>query len=254
MKLSRKITAILLMGLLVLGLAGCGSSQKREYIHFAATAENPPFAFVNTKGFFGQYDGIDMELVKIIAVENNYMPAIENMEATRYLAALQNDQAEVAIGAITAEDESLKDAEFTHAYYDATQVGLVKEGTELSGIDDLKDKRLCVVEGFFDEKALQAAGLTFETVEKGSEAIVKLTGGDCDVVLADASLAQIYAKKNAGLTISDGDGMFAEKKYVAAVKKGNTSLAEKINAVIDAMLADGRMEEAILKYADGADS
>ncbi len=254
MKLSKKVTAILLMGLMILGLTGCGSSEKREYIHFAAMAENPPFAFVNAKGFFGQYDGIDMELVKAIAAENHYMPAIENMEVTRYTAALQNDQAEVAIGAITAEDENVKDAGFSHVYYDATQVIVAKEGDAVVSSLELKEKRICAVKGFYDEEAMQAAGLTVTVVERSSEAVDKLTGGECDVILADASLAKALEKKSEGLSVGGYESLSAGKQYVVAVKKGNTALLEKINAVIDAMLEDGRMEDAILKYADGTNS
>ena len=72
-------------------------------------------------------------------------------------------------------------------------------------------------------------GYKYESFKKGTEAIMELVNGKCDVVVIDSATAEKYVKDNEGLKIVEDNDAFEAEEYGIAVKKGNTELLDKIN-------------------------
>lgn len=232
-------------------LTACGGgSAKGDTITFGTNAEFPPFEFVTSSGVIGEYDGIDMAIAKQIAEENGMTAAVENMEFDSLLVALQNGQIDAVIAGMTATDERRETVDFSTPYYTATQVMIVKEDSDIAAATDMADKKICVVQGYTGEVCVQDMGYTYEAFKKGTEAVMELTNGKCDVVVIDSATAQKYVKDNEGLKIVEDPGAFESEEYAIAVQKGNTELLDKINKSIDKMLADGTVNELAVKYTE----
>lgn len=217
---------------------------------FGTNAEFPPFEFVAGTGVIDQYDGIDMAIAKQIAEDNGMTAAVENMEFDSLLVALQNGQIDAAIAGMTVTDERKEAVDFSVPYYTATQVMIVKEDSDIAAAADMADKKICVVQGYTGEICVNDMGYPYEAFKKGTEAVMELVNGKCDVVVIDSATAQKYVDDNEGLKIVEDADAFESEEYAVAVRKGNTALLDMINSAIEAKLADGTISALGVQYTE----
>lgn len=221
-----------------------------DTLTFGTNAEFPPFEYVASSGVIDQYDGIDMAIAKKIAEANGMTAAMENMEFDSLLVALQNGQIDAAIAGMTVTEDRKEEADFSTPYYTATQVMIVKEDSDIASAADMADKKICVIQGYTGEICVKDLGYPYEAFKKGTDAIMELVNGKCDVVVIDSATAQKYVFDNEGLKIVEDASAFESEEYAIAVKKGNTELLDKINQAIEAMLADGTVAELGAQYIE----
>jgi polar amino acid transport system substrate-binding protein len=228
------------------------ASEDGGKIVFGTNAEFPPFEFVTTEGVIDQFDGIDMAIAKQIAEDNGMTAEINNMEFDSLLVALENGQNDAVIAGMTVTPERAEAVDFSTPYYTATQVMIVPENSDIKSATDMKGKEIRVIQGYTGEVAVKELGeeYKYQSFKKGSEAILELVNGKCDVVVIDSATAQKYISDNEGLKIVEDNETFGEEQYAIAVKKGNTELLDKVNASIEKMLADGTISELSAQYAE----
>lgn len=235
---------------MMLGLTACGDGSNGGTIKFGTNAEFAPFEFVSANGVIDQYDGIDMAIAKEIAEKNGKTAVIENMEFDSLLIALQNGQIDAAIAGMTVTAERKESVDFSVSYYTATQVMIVKEDSDIAKASDMADKKICVIQGYTGETCVNEMGYPYEAFKKGTEAIMELVNGKCDVVVLDSATAKKYVSDNKGLKIVEDSEAFENEEYAIAVKKGNTELLDMINKAVSEMLADGTISSFGAKYAE----
>ena len=256
MKKFKKVLAMLLAGAMVLGFAGCGSDEKetgsadKNVIVFGTNAEFPPFEYVTSKGTIGEFDGIDIAIAQKIAEDQGKEAKINNMEFDSLLLALDNGQVDAVIAGMTVTDERKQAYDFSTPYYTATQVMIVKSDSDIQKASDMKDKKIVVIQGYTGETCGQEMGYNYEAFKKGTEAIMELVNGKCDVVVIDSATAEKFVGDNEGLKIVEDPDAFEAEEYAIAVKKGNTELLNQINASVQKMLDDGTVSELSAKYLD----
>lgn len=250
-KLVKAVVATLSAAMMVCGVAGCSKSEtgSKATLTFGTNAEFPPFEFVAKEGVIDKFDGIDMAIAKQIAEDNNMTPVINNMEFDSLLIAIENGQIDAAIAGMTVTEKRKKQVDFSKTYYEATQVMIVKEDSDIAKATDMADKKICVIQGYTGEVCVKDMGYKYESFKKGTEAVMELVNGKCDVVVIDSATAAKYVADNKGLKIVEDAEAFEGEEYAIAVKKGNTELLEKINKTIDKMLADGTIGELGDKYS-----
>lgn len=251
----KKVTLILAAVLAVCTLTACGGGSAKESgntITFGTNPEFPPFEYVTSNGVLGEFDGIDMAIAQKIGEDNGMEVKMESMEFDSLLVALQNGQIDAVIAGMTATDERRETVDFSTPYYTATQVMIVKEDSDIATAADMADKKICVIQGYTGEVCVQDMGYTYEAFKKGTEAIMELVNGKCDVVVLDSATAQKYVSDNEGLKIVEDASAFEAEEYAIAVQKDNTELLNKINASIEKMLADGTINELAVQYTEAA--
>jgi polar amino acid transport system substrate-binding protein len=219
-------------------------------ITFGTNPEFPPFEYVTANGVIDEFDGIDMAIAKQIAEENGMTAAMESMEFDSLLVALQNGQIDAVIAGMTVTDERKEAVDFSVPYYTATQVMIVKEDSDIATAADMADKKICVVQGYTGEVCVSEMGYPYEAFKKGTEAVMELVNGKCDVVVIDSATAAKYVSDNEGLKIVEDSNAFESEEYAIAVQKGNTELLDKINASIEKMLADGTISDLAVQYTE----
>lgn len=260
----KKMTKILALALSVMMLtvmfAGCNGTTadpadeateaaSEGKIVFGTNAEFPPFEFVTTEGVIGEFDGIDMAIADKIAKDNGMTAEISNMEFDSLLVALQNGQIDAVIAGMTVTEERAQTVNFSTPYYKATQVMIVKEDSTVAKAADMADKQIAVIQGYTGETCVSEMGYKYTSFKKGTDAIMELVNGKADVVVIDSATAGKYVADNEGLKIVEDAEAFASEEYAIAVAKDNTELLDKINASIEAMLADGTISEYAAQYA-----
>ena len=240
----------LLFVVMLFALVLVSAASAEDVLKFGTNAEFPPFEFITAEGVIDEFDGIDIVIAKQIAEENGMKAVIENMEFDSLLIALQNGMIDAVIAGMTATEERAEAVDFSTHYYTATQVMIVPEGSEIKSAADMADKKIVVIQGYTGEQVVQDLGFPYEAFKKGSEAILELNNGKCDVVVIDSATAAKYVADNEKLTIVEDEEAFGAEEYAIAVKKGNTELLDKINTVVEKMLEDGTISEIAAKYSE----
>ena len=234
--------------------SGCGKSESSDAnttIKFGTNAEFPPFEFISANGVIGEYDGIDMAIAKQIGEDMNATAQIENMEFDSLLLALENGQVDAVIAGMTIDPDRQKSVDFSTPYYVATQVMIVKEDSDIKTAADMEGKRIVVIQGYTGETCVQKLGFEYEAFKKGTEAVMELMNGKCDVVVIDSATAEKFVGDNEGLKIVTDENTFEDEEYGIAVKKGNEELLKQINASVERMLEDGTIAQLAIDYTEG---
>ena len=257
MKMIKMATALILTVGMIASLAACGGgssapAEEKEKIVFGTNAEFPPFEFINSKGgVIGEFDGIDMAIAKQIGDDLGAEVSINNIEFDSLLIALDNEQIDAIIAGMTITEDRKESVDFTTPYYNATQVMIIKKGTEITKAADMKDKKIAVIQGYTGETCVKKLGFDYVSFKKGPDAIMDLINGKSEVVVIDSATAQKYVNDNEGenLVIVEDNEEFAAEEYGIAVKKGNTELLNKLNAEIEEMVKDGTIANLADQYA-----
>lgn len=234
--------------------AACGGkeqeNEEKNELVFGTNAEFPPFEYVVSNGVIDKYDGIDMAIAKQIAEDNGMTAKIENMEFDSLVLALENGQVDAVIAGMTITPEKAEEVDFSVPYYTAKQVMIVREDSDIATASDMADKKIVVIQGYTGQTCVENLGYEFEAFKKGSEAVMELVNGKCDVVVIDSATAQKYVGDNEGLKIVEDAAAFDSEEYGIAVKKGNTELLEKINTVLTKMIENGTINELSAQYSE----
>ena len=252
-KTLKHLTLTLAVAALLLSLTACGkkAGDDSNILKFGTNAEFAPFTFVSGgKGVVDGFDGIDICILKRICEDNGFTPAVENMEFDSLLIALENKQVDVLIGGITITEEKKEKVNFSIPYYTATQVMIVPENSDITSAADMADKRIAVVQGYTGEVCIKQLGFKYSAFKNGSDAIVELTNGKCDVVVLDSATAKNYIQDNNSLKIIEDTTAFEKEEYGIAVPKESTELLEKINASIRKMIDDGSIAAWEKQYTE----
>lgn len=228
-------------------------AAEAEVWTIGTNAEFPPFeipAEADDPESVDGYTGIDMQMINLIAQDNGATVKVNNMEFDSLLVALTGGQIDAVVAGMTVTEERKEAVDFSEPYYVAKQVMIVKEDSDIAKAADMEGKKITVIQGYTGETAVQEMGYEYEAFKKGTEAVLELVNGKCDVVVIDSATANQYIKNNEGLKIVEDDEAFASEEYAIAVQKGNTELLDKINASIAKLKEAGTIDELSAKFAD----
>lgn len=244
------LAATLAAASLTVGLSACNKADNEGKIIFGTNAEFPPFEFVSSEGVIGQFDGIDICIAKEIGNQIGEEAVIENMEFDSLLIALDEGKVDAVIAGMTIDPERAESVDFSLPYYTATQVMIVPENSDIKSASDMADKKIAVIQGYTGEDCVKELKYEYEAFKKGSDAILELKNGKCDVVVIDSATAENYISDNEGLKIVEDSDAFGDEQYGIAVKKGNKDLLDKINKSITDMKENGKIADFASQYID----
>ena len=234
----KKVVSMLLVAACTMGLAACGGSsdsgsEEDNTLVMATNAEFPPYEYHEGD----EVVGIDVDIASAIAEELG-------MELK---VAVTSGKADIGAAGMTVTPDREESVAFTDTYAHATQVIIVKEGSEIAGPDDLVGKTIGVQLGTTgDLYATDIEDATVEQYNKGFEAVQALTQDKIDAVVIDGEPAKEFVAESEGLKILDE--AFTEEDYAIAVAKDNTELVDKINDALATLKESGELDEIIAKY------
>ena len=249
MKTGFKISAAVLAAFLVLSLFGCASKgelkQKGKLI-MATNAEFEPFEYMDNNKIVG----IDVDIATQIAKDMGVTLEIQNMSFDSVITAVPAGKVDVGVAAISKTAERENSMAFTNAYYDASQVIIVKKSnTAITSQDTVKNKKIAVQKGTTgDDLASKLTGdSNMERFSASTDAINELKNGKVDAVVIDSFPANIFVKQNSDIKIV-GSPLTSES-YCIAIRKGNTKLVEQINNSLKKLKDNGTLDKIIKKYS-----
>lgn len=214
-------------------------------------AEFPPFEYVDDNG---EPDGFDIALIKAIGEKLGVEVQVENMEFNALVASI-GGKIDVAIAGMTVTDERKEMVDFSNSYYTAVQYVILPKDSEIATADDLKGKAIGVQLGTTgDFIAEEIEGAEVAQYNKALDAVNDLVNGRLDCVIVDKNPALVFESKFSDqVTAVDGAQFdFEAEEYAIAIPKGDTALAEQINAALQEMTDDGTFDALVEEYIEGS--
>lgn len=246
----KKIITVILAAMMCVGLASCGAQQTKDYV-IATDKGFSPFEFQDADG---NIVGIDMDILKAIAEDQNFTYDLQYVGWDAAIAACQAGQADGMIaGASITDERKASGWIFSDGYYDATQGMAVAKSSSIKGFDELNGKKVAVKNGTMSNKYAESIKeqygfevVTFSTSPDMYQAVI---GGQVDACIDDTPILK-YNIKIGELDMVFVDGTENEPaQYGMAIFDGNKQeLIEKFNAGLKNIKASGKYDEIIEKY------
>ena len=226
---------LLFFSIFFLFFCGCGKAEKPKLV-MATNATFPPYEYVSKT----EIDGIDPAIVRKIADRLGYRLEIQDMSFDSVIAAVQSGKADIAASGITVTEERRKQVHFTDPYVIAKQVIIVRENSPITGVADLKNKRIGVQHGTTGDLYVTENIQEPERYAHGSVAVAALAAGKLDAVVVDSEPAGVYVGQRSNLKILPEPLTYEE--YAFAIGKHNKDLLLAFNAELTRMKETGELE------------
>ena len=224
--------------------------KEKDKIVFGVKHDTRLFGLKNPST--GEVEGFDIDIAKQLAKEilgdENKVEFKEVTSKTR-IPLLNNGEIDAIIATMTISEERKKEVDFTDVYFEAGQSLLVKKGSKIQGIEDLKKgTKVLAVKGSTSainirEKAPDTQVLEFENY---AEAFTALKSGKGDALTTDDAI--LYGMVDEDPSFELVGGTFTKEPYGIAVKKGNTELVDELNKALKAIKDSGKYDEVKDKW------
>lgn len=240
----KKIIALVLAMLLCLSLAACGAKgstlaevKKAGKLTVATSPDFPPFESLEGN----EVVGIEVEIMKLVAKELGVEIEFVQMDFDSVLVGIQAAKYDCAMSGITVTPDREKNMLFTTPYYNAAQVIVVKEDSDIKGKADLKDKTVSVQTGTTAEEGCQAEKIKTQGFNANADAKTALTTGKVDAWVVDNLTALQMVEDGDGLVVLEEK--MTDEPYAFAFAKGSEDLVEEINKTLEKLIENGTVEQ-----------
>ncbi len=219
-------------------ISSCNTKDDENYLHFATSAEYPPFEYSD----HGEIKGFDIDLARLIAKELGKKAVFDNMQFSTVLPAISTGQDDIAIATISITDARKVNFDFSDPYYFESMASVYHSRQPVTTPNQLAGKKVAVQLGSIMEIWLREnyPQVEMTTLDNNNQAIEALIAGHVDVVLLDGAQGKIFSKKHTGLSYSLIAK--ADHGYALAVKKGSL-LTPKINQALQKLKESGEIHK-----------
>ena len=251
----KKLTAFVLALVMALSLlSGCGSSNSdsntpsgddasdaaKTKLVVATSPDFPPFESLEG----GEVVGIEVDILNKIAEKMGMELDIQQMDFDSVIPGVQAGKFDVGMSGITVTDKRKENVDFSSVYFMAAQAIVVTADSGITGKADLEGKKVSVQTGTTAEEYCMGNGYEVLAFTANNDAAAALTAGKVDAWVVDNEVALAMAPE-LGLTVLD-EAMTSEP-YAFAFQKGS-ELVAPFNEALDALLADGTIEQIFQQY------
>ena len=269
----KKLLALLMALVMVFALVACGGEKAEETntLTMATNAEFPPFEYLAN----GKPTGVDMDIAQAIADEIGVELKVENVKFDTIISSVQSGKAAMGAAGITVTEERKEAVDFSVSYTTSTQYVILPADAEYTNINSLKGMAIGVqlgttgdfiisdeVNGYKDDDGnavkgvLQDTGASVTTYNNANLAAEALKSGKIKAVVVDKLPAELIAQNSDGklkaVELVYEDGSNTAESYAICVAKGNDTLLEVVNKVINRLLDEGKIDEFIVTHSTNA--
>ena len=265
--LMKKIIATAVLGIMTMGLAGCGSSndknsasktdllekiQKNGKLVVGMSADYAPYEFhyidENGKDVIG---GFDVDIANEIANKIGVDLVIQEMDFDALVSALPAGKVDLVISGMNPTEERAKVVDFSEVYYNSKHGILVRaeDADKYQTFADLEGAKVGVQLGSTQEKIgkTEIPNVNLQQLSNINNLILELKAGKVDAIVMEKPVAEMAVKSNPELAV--GKPIYEEQTggNAVGIAKNNPQLLAKVNEVITELNESGKMDEYIAK-------
>ena len=190
--------------------------------------------------------GLDIEMGKILAAKLGIKPEdvdwVETISDNRE-PFLQAGTVDFVIASYSITDDRRQVVGQAGPYYITGQQLLVKKGSDIKSVDDIKGKEVCSVTGSTSLKQVEDKGATARGFETYSQCRDQVLDGAVGAMTTDGSILLGYAAENPDELEVVGEP-FSEERYGIGYSKDLTELCPFITDTIKEAEGDGDWAKA----------
>lgn len=225
--------------------SGSNTEETVKKYSIGTDAAYAPFESFNDKG---EIVGIDIDVINAVGEAIDVDFEVGNVGWEPLFQQVTNGELDIAVSAITITDDRKLTYDFTEPYYEATQLIVTKEGSEIESLADLKDKKISVqinTTGHYAAQDLQGkTSSKISPYETTPLAIQEVVNGTVDAAIGDNAVILEYIKNNPKSKLKAiEDNSFEKEYYGFMVKKGNKELVDLLNEGIKKVKESGKLKE-----------
>ncbi|HDE9010533.1 TPA: ABC transporter permease subunit [Staphylococcus aureus] len=228
--------------------------KERGELRVGLSADYAPMEFEHTVNGKTEYAGVDIDLAKKIAKDNNLKLKIVNMSFDSLLGALKTGKIDIIISGMTSTPERKKQVDFSDSYMMTKNIMLVKKDkvNEYKGIKDFNNKKVGAQKGTEQEKIAQTEieNASITSLSRLPDVILALKSGKVEGAVVEKPVAEAYLKQNPKLGISNVKFNEEEKDTVIAVPKDSPKLLSQINKTIKEVKDKGLIDKYMTNAAN----
>lgn len=228
--------------------------KERGELRVGLSADYAPMEFEHTVNGKTEYAGVDIDLAKKIAKDNNLKLKIVNMSFDSLLGALKTGKIDIIISGMTSTPERKKQVDFSDSYMMTKNIMLVKKDkvNEYKDIKDFNNKKVGAQKGTEQEKIAQTEieNASITSLSRLPDVILALKSGKVEGVVVEKPVAEAYLKQNPKLGISNVKFNEEEKDTVIAVPKDSPKLLSQINKTIKEVKDKGLIDKYMTNAAN----
>jgi polar amino acid transport system substrate-binding protein len=244
----------------VLALSACGSSassstpakdnpyglQEAGTIRVGTLTDAPPNVYLKN----GKFTGFDNDLLTAVAGKLDLKVQFVGTDFSALLAQVKNKKFDLGSSSITITDARKKTVDFTNGY-DFGYFGLdVPAGSDIKSFDQLKGKRVAVVQGTVQDDYATKGGLNPVRVPDYNSALNQLKSGTAQAWVAPAEIGEKTAKDSGG-KVTLAAKQLSSAPTAFAVAPGNTAFRKALNTALDEVIKDGTWSKLQEQYYPG---
>lgn len=256
-KTMRLLTLLLVVATLI---AGCSNNdpavskapenKKTTYV-MGLDDTFAPMGFRDEKGQLVGFD-IDLanEVAKRLGITIEFQPIDWSMKETE----LNAGNIDFIWNGYSVTDERKEKVNFSKSYLKNSQIIVVLADSEVETKSDLKGKNVAVQA---ESSALDAIDAEPDFVKSlnelvefstNNEVFMDLEAGRSDALVVDEVLARYYMKQKGEKNYKVLNEDFGDEEYAVGLRKDDTELLNKLDAVLDEMKNDGTYEKIYSKW------
>ncbi|HAR7314199.1 TPA: ABC transporter permease subunit [Staphylococcus aureus] len=228
--------------------------KERGELRVGLSADYAPMEFEHTVNDKTEYAGVDIDLAKKIAKDNNLKLKIVNMSFDSLLGALKTGKIDIIISGMTSTPERKKQVDFSDSYMMTKNIMLVKKDkvNDYKDIKDFNNKKVGAQKGTEQEKIAQTEieNASITSLSRLPDVILALKSGKVEGVVVEKPVAEAYLKQNPKLGISNVKFNEEEKDTVIAVPKDSPKLLSQINKTIKEVKDKGLIDKYMTNAAN----
>ncbi|HBC4210509.1 TPA: ABC transporter permease subunit [Staphylococcus aureus] len=228
--------------------------KERGELRVGLSADYAPMEFEHTVNGKTEYAGVDIDLAKKIAKDNNLKLKIVNMSFDSLLGALKTGKIDIIISGMTSTPERKKQVDFSDSYMMTKNIMLVKKDkvNDYKDIKDFNNKKVGAQKGTEQEKIAQTEieNASITSLSRLPDVILALKSGKVAGVVVEKPVAEAYLKQNPKLGISNVKFNEEEKDTVIAVPKDSPKLLSQINKTIKEVKDKGLIDKYMTNAAN----
>lgn len=270
--------SIMMIVLSVFVLAGCGETKEDAATNSPGTNKEPETAAagaavldaIKSRGklivgvkydtkLFGlknpsnnEVEGFDIDIAKALAksiLGDETKLELKEVTSKTRIPMLDNNEIDLIVATMTINEERKKQVDFSDVYFKAGQSLLVKKGSAIKSIDDIKKgTKVLAVKGStsVDNIIAKSPDATVLEFDNYQDAFSALKAGQGDALTTDNAILYGMMAQDPGYEVVGKP--FTDEPYGIAIKKGETALLDAVNAELAALKASGEYNKIYKKW------
>ncbi|MBM7600692.1 glutamine transport system substrate-binding protein [Virgibacillus halotolerans] len=247
----KRLSTVLLMVTVLVGLAACGDSsadgELKDTYTVATDTSFVPFEFKED----GDYVGFDIDLINALADEVGFKIDLETTNFDGIIPGLQTGSFDIALAGIGITEERKKSIDYSDPYYESgLRIGVSIDNEDIDGMEDLEDKTVATRLGSTSSAYIKdnIDGAEPNEYEQLDQAYLAVENGSADAILYDAPNVAYYIQTKGEDSMKMVGDLYEAEDYGIAFAKDQDDLVEAVNEALATLKDNGKYDEIYEKW------